>query len=33
MAYTFEELKGETVAELREIAKGIEHDAVRVIHS
>ena len=29
MAYTFEELKGKTVAELREIAKGIEHEAVK----
>jgi hypothetical protein len=29
MAYTFEELKHKTVAELREIAKGIEHEAVR----
>ena len=29
MAYTFEELKHKTVVELREIAKGIEHDAVR----
>lgn len=29
MAYTFEELKEKTVAELREIAKGIDHEAVR----
>jgi hypothetical protein len=29
MAYTFEELKHKTVAELREIAKGIEHEAVK----
>ena len=29
MAYTFEELKHKTVAELREIAKGIEHEAVQ----
>lgn len=29
MAHTFEELKKKTVAELREIAKGIEHDAVK----
>jgi hypothetical protein len=29
MAYTFDELKHKTVAELREIAKGIEHDAVK----
>src|SRR6202022_3221304 len=29
MAFTFEELKHKTVAELREIAKGIEHDAVQ----
>jgi len=28
MAQTFEELKKKTVAELREIAKGIEHEAV-----
>jgi DNA-binding IclR family transcriptional regulator len=27
--YTFEQLKHKTVAELREIAKGIEHDAVQ----
>jgi hypothetical protein len=29
MAYTFEELKHKTVAELREIAKGTDHDAVQ----
>jgi len=29
MAYTFEQLKGKTLAELREIAKGITHDAVQ----
>lgn len=30
MAYTFEELKHKTVAELRDIAKGVEqHDAVQ----
>ncbi len=29
MAFTYEELKHKTVAELREIAKGIEHDAVQ----
>ena len=29
MAYTFEELKHKTVAELREMAKGLEHDAVQ----
>lgn len=29
MAYTFEELKHKTVVELREIAKGIEHEAVQ----
>ena len=28
MAHTYEELKHKTVAELREIAKGIEHEAV-----
>ena len=28
MAYTFEELKDKTVAQLQEIAEGIEHDAV-----
>jgi hypothetical protein len=29
MAHTYEELHKKTVAELREIAKGIEHDAVQ----
>jgi DNA-binding IclR family transcriptional regulator len=29
MAYTYEELKHKTLAELRDIAKGIEHDAVQ----
>lgn len=29
MDYTFEQLKGMTVAELREIAAGIEHEAVQ----
>ena len=29
MAQTYQELKGRTVAELREIAKGVQHDAVR----
>jgi hypothetical protein len=29
MAYTYEELKGKTVAELRDIAKEIQHDAVQ----
>jgi hypothetical protein len=29
MAHTYEELKHKTVAELREIAKGIEHEAVK----
>ena len=29
MAHTYEELKGKTVAELREIAKEIEHEAVK----
>lgn len=29
MAHTYEELKKKTVAELREIAKGIQHEAVR----
>jgi hypothetical protein len=29
MAYTYHELKGKTVADLREIAKGIEHEAVK----
>lgn len=28
MSHTFEELKHKTVAELREIAKGVEHEAV-----
>ena len=28
MAYTHHELKGKTVAQLREIAKGIEHDSL-----
>ena len=28
MAYTYEELRGKTVAQLREIAEGIEHDAL-----
>ena len=28
MPYTYEELKGKTVAELREIAAGIQHEAV-----
>ncbi len=28
MSHTFEELKDKTVAELRDIAKGIEHEAV-----
>lgn len=28
MAYSYEDLKKKTVEELREIAKGIEHDAV-----
>jgi len=28
MAHTFEELKHKTMAELREIAKGLEHEAV-----
>ena len=28
MNHTYEELKGKTVADLREIAKGIEHEAV-----
>lgn len=27
--HTYEELKGMTVVQLREVAKGIEHDAVR----
>jgi hypothetical protein len=29
MAHTFQELKGKTVAELREIAAGVEHEAVK----
>ena len=29
MEYTFEQLKHKTVADLREIAKGIEHEAVQ----
>jgi DNA-binding IclR family transcriptional regulator len=29
MAYTYEQLKGRTVNELREIAKDIKHDAVQ----
>jgi hypothetical protein len=29
MPYTFDELKGMTVAQLRDIAAGIEHDAVK----
>lgn len=29
MEYTFKDLKAKTVAELREIAKGIEHEAVQ----
>lgn len=29
MAHTYEELKHKTVADLRDIAKGIEHDAVQ----
>jgi hypothetical protein len=29
MAYTFEELKHKTVADLREIAKGTDHEAVK----
>ncbi len=29
MAYTYEELKHKTVAELREIAKGSEHEALQ----
>ncbi len=29
MAYSYEELKGKTVAELREIASGLEHEAVQ----
>ena len=30
--YTYEELKTKTVAELREIAKGIDHEAVQATH-
>lgn len=29
MAHTYEELKKKTIAELREIAKGIDHEAVQ----
>jgi DNA-binding IclR family transcriptional regulator len=29
MAYTFHELKGKTIQELREIAKDVHHDAVQ----
>ena len=29
MAYTYDELKDKTVAELREIAKGLSHEAVQ----
>jgi hypothetical protein len=29
MAHTYDELKHKTVAELREIAKGVEHEAVQ----
>lgn len=29
MAYTFEELKSKTVAELREMAAGIQHDSLQ----
>jgi hypothetical protein len=29
MAYTYDQLKGMTVAQLREIAAGIEHEAVK----
>ena len=29
MAHTYEELKGKTIAELREIAKGLDHEAVK----
>jgi hypothetical protein len=29
MAHTYEELKSKTIDELREIAKGIEHEAVK----
>lgn len=29
MSYTYDDIKGKTVAQLREIAKGIEHEAVK----
>ena len=29
MAHTYDELKGKTIDELREIAKGVEHEAVK----
>jgi len=29
MAYTYHDLKDKTIQELRDIAKGVEHDAVR----
>jgi hypothetical protein len=29
MAYTYEQLSGMTVAQLRDVAKGIEHEAVK----
>ncbi len=29
MAYTYEELKSKSLQELRDIAKGVEHDAVK----
>ena len=29
MAYTYEELKGKTIAELRDIAKEVDHEAVQ----
>jgi DNA-binding IclR family transcriptional regulator len=29
MAYTYEELRKKTIDDLREIAKGVEHDAVK----
>lgn len=29
MAYTFKELKGKTVADLKQIAAGLEHEAVK----
>jgi hypothetical protein len=29
MAHTYEELKHKTIAELRELAKGLQHDAVQ----